>query len=339
MLKRCEKNPVITTDMVKPSDERFEVACVINPGVTEYNDEIILLLRIGERVKNTEEDVVSVPTAEGILSLKKDTPGYDFSDPRVVTAENVLIPTTMSHLRLARSRDGVNFEVEEKPALYPDRELEMYGIEDARITKIEDTYYIVYTAVSKLGIIPCLATTKDFVTYEKKGAIFHATNKDVLFFPEKVKDMYLALLRPMPSMCGTSDIWLAKSPDLLHWGEYEHVLSPGPYEWNGARIGASLVPIKTDRGWLAVIHSASKKDIYCMNAILLDTENPSKVIAKTKEPIMLPEADYEKHGFFNNAIFPSGAVCRDGRLFIYYGAADTNVCMVETTVDYLLGLM
>ncbi len=339
MIKRCAVNPVITKDMVKPSNPLYDVEYTINPGVTEYNGETILLVRVAESVKNQEDDIIKIPTADGIISVEKNLPGYDYSDPRVIHTPDNMLLTTMSHFKIARSCDGINFTVDEKPAIYPDCRLELYGIEDARITKIDSAYYIVYTAVSDLGIIPCLAVTTDFVNFEKKGPIFHATNKDVLLFPEKIDGMYVALLRPMPSSCGTSDIWLAKSPDLLHWGEYSHILSPGPYDWNGGRVGGSLVPIKTDKGWLVVTHSSSKDDKYSMSAILLDLDDPSKLISSVKEPLMVPQEDYEVNGFFGNAIFPSGGICYGDTLRFYYGAADTTICMAETTIEEILNLL
>lgn len=340
MIKRCKENPIITAAMVKPSRPDFEVEYTVNPGVTEYNGETIMLVRVAEKVKNSDENAVCVPTAEGIMKVEKGLPGYDYSDSRIIRTPDGILLTTMSHFRIARSRDGVSFTVDEKPALWAEGRLERYGIEDPRITKIEDTYCIAYAAISDMGIFPCLATTKDFVTFEKKGPIFPSTNKDVVFFPEKVDGMYLALIRPMPAPgWGTYDIWLAKSPDLIHWGEYAHILSPGPYEWNGGHIGGSLPPIKTEKGWLAVCHASSTKDVYSMSAVLLDLKDPTKLLATTKEPVMVPEEPYEKEGFFGNVIFPSGGVCDGNHLRIYYGAADTTVCMAETTIEYLLSLL
>lgn len=340
MIKRYKNNPVITKDMMKESNPQYEAEYAINPGVAEYNGETIMLIRVAEKVKDsgdTPNNIIKIPTANGIISVEKDLDGYDYSDPRVIHTPDNMLLTTMSHFKLARSRDGVSFTIDEKPALYPDCRLELYGIEDARITKIESVYYIVYTAVSDLGILPCLATTTDFINFTKKGPIFHATNKDVVFFPEKIDGMYVSLLRPMPSSCGTADIWLAKSPDALHWGEYTHILSPGPYDWNDGRIGAGLPPIKTEKGWLVITHSAAKKgDVYYMSAMLLDLTDPTKLISITKEPIMVPEEIYETNGFYGNVIFPSGGVCDGDNLRFYYGASDTSICMAETTIGYLL---
>lgn len=340
MLKRCENNPIITKDMVKPSDEMLSVEYVINPGVAKYKNETILLMRVAESVHQDDDSCIKIPVVtDGKLEIKKipkNLPSYDYSDSRVIKMPNGSLLTTLSHLRTARSTDGIHFNIDEKPALYPTTPLESYGIEDARITKIDSEYYITYSAVSKLGVVPYLAVTDDFISYKKLGPIFHPTSKDVVLFPEKINGMYCALLRPMPAEFGSYDIWYATSPDLIHWGEYKHILSPNRNGWDCERVGASVPPIKTDKGWLVIYHGASDDGVYCGGTLLLDLHSPHKLIAKSDKPFMIPSMPYETDGFFSNTVFPTGTVENDGILRIYYGCADTCISTAVVSLDSLL---
>ena len=241
---------------------------------------------------------------------------------RNVGKKNIVNLTSLSHLRIARSSDGIHFEIEDKPAIALTAEEESWGMEDPRITKIEDTYYINYTSVTENGAATSLISTKDFKQYKRYGIIFAPENKDVAIFPEKIGGMYIAFNRPVPAAIGKPEMWMAKSPDLIHWGEQKHFygLSKGDEScWYNGRIGGGAVPIKTDRGWLKIYHAADKKNHYCLGAFLLDLENPSKIIAKTEKPILKPEKDYEKEGFFGNVVFTCGCFVRQETLIIYYG--------------------
>ena len=244
--------------------------------------------------------------------------------------------TSISHLRLARSRDGIHFTVDEKPFIKPDRELEGFGTEDARITKIGDSYYINYTAVSCNGITTALAVTKDFQSVEKRGLIFVTENRDVTIFPEKIQGKYYALTRPVPRQIGTAQMWVSASPDLIYWGEHELLKLPR-YQWDDARNGGGAVPIRTEQGWLILYHGADKaSNRYCMGAALLDLENPDKVIAVSRKPILEPEESYERKGFYPNVVFSCGAVLRDGVVWMYYGAADRVMALARAPLERIL---
>lgn len=343
---RCAKNPLILPRDVKPSQENFQVDGVFNCGVAEYNGEIILLCRVAESVKEKEENEVKVPIVvkkdgidkiEVIVYDKKKNKNLDFSDTREIVEKNVgkkniVNLTSLSHLRIARSEDGIHFEVEEKPAIALTAEEDSWGMEDPRITKIEDTYYINYTSVTENGAATSLISTKDFKQYKRHGIIFAPENKDVTIFPEKIDGSYVAFNRPVPAAIGKPEMWLAKSPDLIHWGEQQHFygLSKGDEKrWDNGRIGGGAVPIKTEKGWLKIYHAADKNNRYCLGAFLLDLENPSKIIAKTVEPILEPEKDYEKEGFFGNVVFTCGCLVHQETLIIYYGAADDKICRAD----------
>lgn len=342
---REKENPLITPEMVKPSREGFEVVCAFNAGLAVYEDEILLLLRVAERPVAAAPGYQAVPVLKeqedhsfsvAVEVLSHTDSKYDFSDPRKVfdrEKETYVYLTSISHLRLARSRDGIHFTVEEKPFIQPDSELEGFGTEDARITKIGDLYYINYTAVSCNGITTALAVTKDFVTVEKKGIIFAAENRDVTIFPETIGGKYYALTRPVPRQIGSAQIWTAAGPDLYHWGEHMPLKLPR-YEWDGARNGGGAVPIKTDKGWLILYHGADKKsNRYCMNAALLDLEDIRRVLAVSLEPVLEPEAPYEREGFYPNVVFSCGAFLKDGVVHMYYGAADRVIALARAPLE------
>ena len=224
MITKYENNPVVTPSDVKPSAEGYKVLGAFNPGATLYNDEVILLLRVAESVIQ-KDGFVSVPIAKnengifvpGIMDFKKDDPDVKLKDTRGVVYKGKDFLSTMSHIRVARSKDGFNFKVDDKPFIFPGNDTEKYGVEDARVTKIEGQYYINYSAVSPDSWATALATTEDFINVNRKGLIFHPENKDVAIFSEKVNGLYYALHRPNNSGFGKASIWYSESPDLLHW--------------------------------------------------------------------------------------------------------------------------
>lgn len=274
-IDRCIYNPLLTPDMVKPSRDDFKVDGVFNCGVAEYDGEILLLCRVAESVKCENSDEVKIPIVvqkdgEDVLDVityvKSEHPELDFSDSRHVLkadkkSKKSINLTSLSHLRLARSKDGIHFEIEERPAIFPIAEEESWGMEDPRITKIDDTYYINYTSVTKNGPATSLISTKDFKDYVRHGIIFAPENKDVTIFPEKIGGMYVAFNRPVPSGIGNPEMWLAKSPDLVHWGEQKHfcgISDSDGERWDNGRIGGGAVPFLTEKGWVKIYHAADK---------------------------------------------------------------------------------
>ncbi len=175
--KRFEKNPIITPADIIPSNNHMKVIGVFNCGVEIYGDEIILLMRVAENVIS-DNDFIGVPIYDNtigemtIINFDKKNLDIDFSDVRFVKTKEQLYLTSISHLRIARSKDGINFRIDEKPFMLASTEYEMFGIEDPRITKIDDKFYINYSAISPSGVTTCLAVTKDLETVEKLGIIF-----------------------------------------------------------------------------------------------------------------------------------------------------------------------
>ncbi|ALS25162.1 MULTISPECIES: glycoside hydrolase family 130 protein [Paenibacillus] len=335
-------NPIIEPKDIRPYLKDYEVIGVFNAGVMRYGDEILLLLRVAERPVHRDPNVGLSPYYDvangrmGINQLEKGVPGYDFSDARGIATPEGSLLTSLSYLRIARSKDGVHFEIDDRPALFPENQYEIYGIEDCRITQINDTYFINYSAVSNLGITTCLASTKDFAYIQREGVIFQPDSKNIVIFPQKINGKYYALHRPSSSSFGKPSMWLAESPDLLCWGNHRFLMGCRPGLWDEARIGGSCVPIKLEQGWLEIYHGADRNNRYCLGAVLLDSEQPWRVIARSTQPFLEPETDYEKEGFFGNVVFSCGALYEDGKVKIYYGAADTSMCYAEVEMSEIL---
>jgi len=351
--KRYFDNPILTPEEIKPYHDNYEVIGVFNAGVAEYNGEILLLLRIAERPIVTDSNIVEIPyidfkeNKKGILTtikINKSDQNYDFSDPRTVFfskadqigKKEVAYLTSISYIRIARSKDGYNFTVDEEPFIYPETEREAWGVEDPRVTQIDDTYYIQYSAVSPEGIGVGLVSTIDFKSYKRLGLMLHPENKDVAIFPEKINDRFYALHRPVPGGIGRPEIWIAESDNLRHWGNHQYLLGINDNNWENGRIGGGAVPFKTEEGWLAIYHAADKKNRYCLGALLLDLNNPGQIIGKTEVPIMEPEEEYETSGFFGNVLFTCGVTRHEDVIRIYYGASDTSMAIADLSLQKIM---
>lgn len=345
MLERCISNPIIKPALARPSIEGFQVVGTFNPGATFFNDEIILLVRVAENGIR-EKGFVNIPYYEfeagsgnpKILRISEEDPELITKDTRGYSYKGHDYLSSISYLGIARSKDGINFKFDDKPFIFPSRESESYGVEDARISKVEGTWYINYTAVSKDGYVTELVSTKDFITTTYLGIIFPPLNKDVVVFEEKINGKYIALHRPDCQGFGLPSIWYADSPDLIRWGNHKCLLRPdGSPE--STRIGAGPPPIRTKQGWLVIYHGADHNSCYSLHLMLLDLENPTKIIKKGGKAILIPEEEYEKQGFYANVVFSNGIVVKEnGDILIYYGASDETVCLAYTTIDELLDM-
>lgn len=344
MTRRAPENPILTPAMLRPSRSDLEVVGVFNPAAALLGREVILLLRVAEApVKGASSDVLAPvfnPRSGQLETRRWDarTPGLDTSDPRIIVFEGRSWLTSISHLRVARSADGIHFEVDPDPALFPAAEVDSFGTEDARITRIEDTYWINYTAVSPLGIATALASTKDFRTFDRHGVIFPPDNRDVTIFPGKIRGRYYALHRPMPHGIGEAAIWSASSPDLLAWGDHRFTARGRNGHWDGAKIGGGAVPFRVPGGWLAVYHGVSASPLeYSLGALLLDADDPSIVVARSRAPILAPETPYEREGFFGGVVFTCGVLAEGDNVRVYYGAADAVTAVADLSLAEILG--
>jgi len=340
---RSEKNPIIKPVDVKPSRADFKVVGVFNCGVAEFKGEILLLMRVAETPINNNPKKECIPLLDVktgklvVKELNKNDSTIDFSDPRVIRTPSGYYLTSISHLRVARSKNGVDFEIDKKPAMFPENKYERFGIEDPRITKIDGRYYISYSAISDItGVAVCLASTDDFITFTRHGVIFAPDNKDVAIFPEKIGGKYYALNRPVSAEFGVRDMWISESADLICWGNHIRLMESREGYWDNGRVGCGAVPFKIEEGWMEIYHGSSKDNRYCLGAVLLDVNEPWKIIARSKKPIIEPEMDYELNGFFGNVIFTCGVLYEQGNVKIYYGEADTCIEYAEIALKDIL---
>ena len=259
------------------------------------------------------------------------------SDPRVIRYDGRDYLTTLSHLRLLCSEDGVHFREDPSyPAVFGRGELETYGMEDCRVVQIGDEYLLTFSSVSHYGVGVGLRSTRDWRNFEARGMIFPAHNKDCAIFDERIGGKYYALHRPSSPELGGNYIWIAESPDLEHWGHHRCIALTRPGLWDSVRIGAGASPIKTSAGWLEIYHGANKESRYCLGAMLLDLKEPWKVLARSEEPIMTPCTDYEQTGFFGNVVFTNGHLVDGDRITVYYGASDAVICGAHFSISEIL---
>lgn len=343
---RCEKNPLVKPADVLPSAAGLKVVGALNPGATLFGDETILLLRVAENCIPADGKVrVPVYKFEAgtgtpeVLEFAANDTDLILRDTRGVQYKGKEYLSSLSHIRIARSKNGIDFKVEEKPFIFPCSPDEEYGIEDARVTFIEGRYYINYTIVSGDGWSTALSVTDDFRTHERLGIIFHPQNKDVSIFPEKVNGKYLALHRPNNAGFGKPSIWYAESPDLLHWGHHKCIVRPRENGFENLKVGGGSAPLKTDKGWLCIYHGKGDDEKYTLFALLLDLENPSHVLKRSEKPIFEPEFLYETEGFFPNVVFTNGLFEKEGRIIMYYGSADETSCMAVSSVESIMSTL
>lgn len=333
--KRFRENPLLKPQDLAASAANLQVICLLNPGVFTYQHKTYLLVRVAESVA-PQEGKLFIPMRMAndlleVMELQLDDPDLINTDARIINYKGLDYLTTISYLRLFSSEDGINF-IPEPLQLHGTGILERYGIEDCRVSQIEDLYYLTYTAVSENGVAVGLRTTKNWQQFEHLGLIFPPHNKDVALFEEKINGRFYALHRPTSKEIGGNYIWLAESLDGIHWGNHRCILKSRPHYWDSARVGAGAAPIKTAQGWLEIYHGANHQHRYCLGAVLLDLKNPAKVLARTEDPIMEPLESYELSGFFGSVVFTNGHLVNDDELTIYYGAADEFICGAKFSI-------
>lgn len=306
-LTRFSENPIIA-----PSKNWWEINATFNPGVSEKDGKVVLLYR----------------------ALGGDG---------------------LSRFGLAESNDGFKFERFETPLLEadPQNPYERLGIEDPRITKINETFYIVYNAASVYPaetyaggnyapslyhpapwrVRPELLTTKDFKEFEKKGLLLDTDTKDCFLFPEKINNYFVLAHRKYPNF------YLTFSTDLINWEKEEVLISPREGFWDSERVGGGAPPLKTSEGWLLFYHGTDKNHVYRLGILLLDLNEPSKVLYRSKEPLLEPEEAYERKGITENVVFTCGALERNDQYLVYYGAGDKVICLASINKDELLNFL
>lgn len=243
---------------------------------------------------------------------------------------------------VGRSRDGIHFSVSDRNMVQPPKEYPYVpheGIFDTRITLLEGWYYITYNVASRLGGRIMLARTKDFAEIETIDYITGPDHRNCVLFPEKIGGQYVRLERPNINDAG--DIYMSSSPDLIHWGRARLVLERNTRYWESAKIGPGTPPVKTDKGWLVIYHGCRQSMngfAYHAGCMLLDLENPGRIIGKLRDCLMWPRELYECVGNVNNVVFPTAALVHGepDELKIYYGAADTCIGLATGKVSELI---
>jgi predicted GH43/DUF377 family glycosyl hydrolase len=340
--KRFIQNPLLRPKDLAPSQAGLKIECLLNPGVFRFEEKTYLIVRVAERPEQ-KEGLISFPilTPDGKMTIKeipKNDPDLIATDARVINYLGADYLTTLSHLRVLASADGIHFS-DTGTILRGTGELETFGIEDCRVSKIGETYHLTFTAVSESGVGVGMKTTRDWKTFTSHGMILPPHNKDCAIFEEKIDGKYFALHRPSSVDLGGNYIWIASSPDGIHWGNHQCLVKVRKNHWDSKRVGAGAAPIRTDKGWLEIYHGANEKHEYCLGAILLDLKDPTKVIARSEEPLMRPHMDYEKTGFFGNVVFTNGHVVNGDTITLYYGASDEVVCAATMSIAEILNTL
>lgn len=318
-IKRFEK-PVLTKD-----DIPYDASLIFNAGVAKYSGKYVMVFRNDYG-----------PTEETYPAVKFRT-----------------------SLGLAESADGIHWTVSEKTifdnkSLLPTDELKRFY--DPRIIVIDGKPYLCMAMDTAHGVRGCIAeAAEDFSSFNIISASV-PDNRNMVLFPEKINGKYVRLERPFPVYSrgrDRFDLWLSNSPDLVFWGESELVLGVEDVPYANDKIGPAAPPVKTEKGWLTLFHAVdideargkngwekTWKKRYCAGIMLLDLNEPSKVIGMSKLPLIAPETYYEtESGFRQQVIFPGGMILEpDGEVKIYYGASDTVECLATAHVDDLLAL-
>lgn len=271
----------------------------------------------------------------------------------VIKHRNDYIMLFRSHLQNGRSiigkavsKDGYDFKVDARPFIEPAKEepfseYEEYGVEDLRINPLENTFYLTYSAYSRHGVCIMLARTDDFESIKRIALISQADMRNIVLFPEKIAGKYVRLDRPHTNIIPWS-IWISYSDDLIHWGNSRVVIKPVHYHWDESKVGPGSPPIKTEKGWLHIFHgvfTTMAGAVYRLGAALHDLQDPSRVIGVSDNWILQPEAPWEVSGYVPNVVFTCGTIPEeDGTLKIYWGGADTVMCVGTANIKELIEL-
>ena len=325
MITKYKGNPVLSSQHVS-----YDAELIFNAGVTRFNGKYVMVFR---------NDYGITPN--------------DFKLYNCGKAKQA--PKSKINLGIAFSDNGLDWHVAEKPLrLMPDAE-QVQEVYDPRLTVIDGRCYICFAVNTFYGVRGGIAVTDDFESFETL-TLTVPDNRNMVLFPEKINGYFMRLERPFPVYSRTEteafDIWLSSSPDGRFWGGNKLLLGAEIVPFCNSKIGPGAPPVKTQAGWLTTFHAVEKFPDSCFNSwhsgwnkryyaglMLLDLEDPSKIIGFSNEPLLIPETDYEKNGFRGEVIFPGGMILEDsGEVKIYYGAADTVECLATADIEELLAL-
>ncbi|MBO4511441.1 MAG: glycoside hydrolase family 130 protein [Victivallales bacterium] len=313
-VKKHPANPLLKADMVP-----YPSVLTFNAGITKYNGKYVMVFRND----------------------------YDISPETIYQKSGEI------NLGLATSDDGINWSVAPKPC-WSMKTDEIWRIYDPRLTVIEGKCYVCFAMDTNHGLRGGVAVTEDFDKFEILS-LSAPDNRNMVLFPEKINGRFLRLERPLPVYSRSAnrkesfDLWASYSPDCRYWGDTTLVLGAEKVPYANSKIGPGAPPIKTKHGWLCTIHAVHKVDadlpcwhrdwrkVYMGGLMLLDLEDPTKILSLAKLPLLVPEEQYETHGFRGSVIFPGGIILEEtGEVKIYYGSADTVECLATADVEDLI---
>jgi beta-1,4-mannooligosaccharide/beta-1,4-mannosyl-N-acetylglucosamine phosphorylase len=326
MLPELKSSSVITRynggqPVLSAKDIPYKAECIFNAGVAKYKGKYVMAFR-------NDYDYNGKGAFDGCL------------------------------IGLAYSEDGIKWEVQEKPFLTVKdiNDPDVTKVYDPRLTVIDDKCYLCFAVDTKHGLRGGIGITEDLLTV-KVLSLTAPDNRNMVLFPEKIGGRYVRLERPFPvySRGGIDrfDTWISFSYDLQYWGDTKLLFAVEDVPFANDKTGPGAPPVKTSAGWLTLFHSVDIdrtrgkngwedhwQKRYCAGIMLLDLEDPTKIIGMSKEPLIAPETVYEtEEGFRTNVIFPGGMVLEEsGEVKIYYGASDTVECMATARVEDLIAL-
>ncbi|MFZ5955265.1 MAG: hypothetical protein ACOYT4_02470 [Nanoarchaeota archaeon] len=376
MIKAEKECVLIKPEDIKPSSKDFEVIGAINPGAIRISDgRIVLYVRIIEKLKKASDkkyfysprmvgkDEFKIKIDKFSKKIVTDNSELDFS-----FKDGTKRLTFISHFRrVILAENGFKIiSIDEKPSFFGvewDGEL---GIEDPRITKIGNLYFMTYVSLSRNeNVSTSYSISNDCINWYRRGIIFGEQDKDVVLFPEMINDKYIAFDRPEGSFQFTlPHIWVSYSANLEFWGKPKPIELYKPGDWDEGKNGSGPPPIKTAKGWLLLYHAITEKSkikkeifiikfikkfmrikeiekipIYAIGAALFDLNDPEKLISKSKEPIFIPSKKYEKDIFGERGIiFPTGLVpdSQMKNILVYSGAGDSLTTVKKVSLKKIL---
>jgi beta-1,4-mannooligosaccharide/beta-1,4-mannosyl-N-acetylglucosamine phosphorylase len=317
MFERHPDNPILTCD-----DLPYPAALVYNPGVVRAGDRFVMVFRVDR-------------------GYSPDRLGYGFAD---------------IDLGIAFSDDGISWRVEKRTVLGELKTAENLWAYDPRLVAVGDACYLTFCVDTRHGMRAGIARTTDFEAFEVLS-LSVPDLRNVVLFPETIDGQYVRLERPFPIYLRRTwdqhdrfDIWLSRSSDLRRWGDSELLLAVEQVPYATEKIGPGPPPIRTAAGWLAIFHAVdtdpSSKPSgwegtwtrrYTAGAMLLDIDDPTRLLGISPGPVLVPEAPYEvSEGFRPNVVFPTGHLDLDGQSWVYYGAADSVICLARAPTEALV---